>query len=65
MALFDAIAADIRTLVALAEQYESDRELVHHLVRERIPLERSDTVRLEAIQRKVKMLQDDLNGFWW
>jgi len=65
VALFDAIAADIRTLVALAEQHESDRELVHHLVRERIPLERSDTVRLEAIQRKVKMLQDDLNGFWW
>jgi hypothetical protein len=64
VALFDAIAADIRTLVALAEQHESDRELVHYLVRERIPLERSDTVRLAAIQRKVKMLQDDSNGYW-
>ena len=76
VALFDAIAADIRRLVALAEQYERDRELVHHLVRERIPLlERrvvlggcsggtGDTVLLAAIQRKVKMLQDDFNGFW-
>lgn len=65
VALFDAIASNIGALVSVAAQHESDRGVVFHLMRECLPLAQGggDAVRVAAIERRVRMLQDDAVEF--
>ena len=49
--LFDGIARDIKGLVAVAEQHRLNKDVTEHFVRECLPLEQGDAVRVSGAKR--------------
>ena len=65
VALLDGIARDIKGLVAVAEQHRLNRDVTEHFVRECLPLEQGDAVRVAIMRRKLVEMRGEVDGFVW
>ena len=58
LALVDAVASDLDSVIEIGVKDQQDRELVYYLQNKCVPFE-TDPVRLAAIQRKIQILDRD------
>jgi hypothetical protein len=65
VALFDGIARDIKGLVAVADQHRLNRDVMEHFVRECLPLEQNDMVRVAFMRRRIVEMRSEVDGFVW